>query len=601
MKFGELLVAAGILQPDQLDRALQHQKDHPGRIGSILVKLGYITETELHRFLEVQLGVTSVDLKSLKIPPGVIRLLNPALAARYKVIPIRIEGHTLVVAMADPQNLFILDDLKFATGMSLIKVTVASENSILEALSYYYKLELPESMKESQKTKIDTPAKEIPSMETAVKRGQLDDKDLYNDAMWQLRSGDHEQTEDSEDDSSVDIYEIKDDEFDAPIVRLINKILINAVEQGASDIHIECHERFMKVRFRLDGLLQDSMLPPYKIFPALISRIKVMANMDIAIKRVPQDGHISVKYKDRQIDFRVSTLPTVFGEKSVIRILDKAKGLIPFNQLGFDIPRLNRLKSLVSNPQGMLLVTGPTGSGKTSTLHSVLNYINSPTLNIVTVEDPVEYRFEGINHVHVHSKGGVTFASALRSILRQDPDVIMIGEIRDRETAEIAIRAALTGHRVLSTLHTNSAIETLTRLIDMQIDPYMIGSSVLAVIGQRLIRRICPSCAIEHPIEFNQVESFGITHEQYKNGKFRVGNGCNTCHGSGYKGRLGIYELLDVNAEIRNLIYRKASLEEIEKCVEDMNYVSLRKDGICRLLAGMTTLEEVLRVTAKIE
>ncbi len=596
MKFGELLVAAGVIRPEELEKALNYQKEHKGRIGSILVKLGYITENELNRFLEVQLGVTAVDLKSLKIPPGVIRLINPTLALRYRVIPLRVEGHTLVVAMADPKNLFALDDLKFAVGMNQIKVMVASDHSIKEALKFYYNIQFEDE--DEIYPEVEPETSDLPRDGSTH---PLDDRDIFREALEQISGQTDDETDkdiiEMEEDEALGILELKNDEFDAPIVRLISIILIEAVERGASDIHIEQHERELKVRFRMDGILHDMMHPPFKLHSAFVSRIKVMSNLDIAVRRVPQDGTICVRYKGRRIDFRVSTLPTVYGEKCVLRTLDKAKGLLGLDKLGLDAHRLSRLKSLIAQPQGMILVTGPTGSGKTSTLLSILDFIYSPTLNIITVEDPVEYRFSGINHVSINEKAGVTFSGALRSILRQDPDVIMIGEIRDRETAEIAIRAALTGHRVFSTLHTNSAIETLSRLIDMDIDPFMIGSSLIAVIGQRLVRKICSACSEEYQPDYQQFEPFGISQDEFNSAVFKKGKGCNRCMGCGYHGRLGIYEFLEIHSDIRNMIIARAPVSEIEQKAVESGFINLRRDGLNRVLSGKTTLEEVLRVT----
>lgn len=600
-KLGQLLLASNLVTESQLQEALNLQRKEGGRLGSKLIKLGYITEDKLVAFLSKQYGVPSINLADYEIDPAVIRLVPAEMASKYLMIPVARVGATLTVAMADPSNIFAIDDIKFMTGYN-VDVVVASESSILNAIAKYY----------SGKGKVVKEMTYAPQSASTV----LQPKDFT------MTDDDMEDTDDGfdmEDAPTVDVDEFdkivgsaldnietveeqEDEEIvkevDAPIVKLVNGIFINAIKQGASDIHIEPYENVLRVRYRIDGVLYNVMNLPIKIKNALTSRVKIMSKLDIAERRLPQDGRIKLKLgRKREIDFRVSTLPCLFGEKTVLRILDKSNLQIDMTKLGFEQDQLKDFMEAIEKPYGMVLVTGPTGSGKTTTLYSALNHLNKPGINIMTAEDPVEYNFHGINQVQVKEEIGLTFASALRSFLRQDPDIIMVGEIRDFETAEIAVKAALTGHMVLSTLHTNDAPSTVTRLLNMGIEPFLVSSSVVLILAQRLARKICPNCKVEEKVPKDGLLKVGFTEEEIEGLKVFKGKGCASCNNSGYKGRVALYEVMPIKEEIKELILEGASSQEIKRVAIRLGMKTLRRSGLNKVKEGVTSIEEVLRVS----
>ncbi len=566
-KLGELLVKENLITAEQLQKALEEQKKHGGRLGTHLTRLGFINEEELTKFLSRQYGVPAVNLKEIEIDPEIIKLLPKEMAKKYSVIPINRTGSTLIVAMSDPSNIFAIDDIKFHTGYN-VEPVVAPEKEIQEAIQQYY--------------------------EEGSGLGGSDFSDILNDF-------DEIDTVD-EDEDEVDISKLEGEAEQAPVVKLVNAILMNAIQKKASDIHIEPYEKFMRIRFRIDGELREIMKPPLKLKNAIVSRIKIMANLDIAERRLPQDGRIKIKIgKNKEMDFRVSTLPTLFGEKVVLRLLDKSNLQLDMTKLGFEEDQLRDFKNAIHQPYGMVLVTGPTGSGKTTTLYSALSELNTDEVNISTAEDPVEFNLPGINQVNIREDIGLTFASALRSFLRQDPDIIMVGEIRDFETAEIAIKAALTGHMVLSTLHTNDASSTITRLLNMGIEPFLVASALNAVVAQRLAKRICSNCKEEVQMTDAMKKALldaGVKPEEIDSFKVYKGRGCEVCDGTGYKGRVALYEVLVVSEPIKELILNGASSLEIKREAIRLGMKTLRRSGLNKIKEGVTTLEEVLRVSA---
>ena len=598
MKIGELLVKEGLITKEALDKALVEQKSSGYRVGYNLVKLGFINEVELTRMLARQYRMPAVDLSNFEVDPKIAKLIPSELAQRHLVLPLKREGRTLTVAMADPSDLGVIDDLKFITRYDIFPV-IAGEYTLRNSVDKYY-------------------------------------GDSTEDALQNILS-------DIEDEGDVEVVEEKEEEVnasvlaaaidDAPVVKLINGILTDAVKKGASDIHFECYEHEMRVRYRIDGALMEVMKPPMKLKAALISRFKIMSNLNIAERRVPQDGRIKLKIGKKVIDYRVSTLPTLFGEKVVLRILDKGNLTLDLEKFGIEPRAEADLMEAVANPYGMVLVTGPTGSGKTTTLYSALSKVNNIDVNIMTAEDPVEYNLFGINQVLVRTEIGLTFAAALKAFLRQDPNIIMIGEIRDLETGGIAIKAALTGHLVMSTLHTNSAPETVTRLLDMGLEPFNVASALNLVLAQRLVRRICGTCKTKY--EPDEVEmkaahldknaTFGdmrFTEEAIQNMKrmatkeaapivagfslktkvaempFFKGRGCDTCGGTGLKGRQGLYEVMAMTPTVRKLIMQNVGAVEIRDAAVADGMLTLRMDGLLKVMKGITTLEQVIRETA---
>ncbi|RMG71848.1 MAG: type IV-A pilus assembly ATPase PilB [Nitrospirae bacterium] len=598
-KLGQLLLAANLVTESQLQEALNLQRKEGGRLGSKLIKLGYITEEKLVSFLSKQYGVPSINLSEYEIDPAVIRLVPAEMASKYLMIPVARMGATLTIAMADPSNIFAIDDIKFMTGYN-VDVVVASESSILDAIAKYYsgkgqvvreKTFAPQSVSTVLQPKDFTIGEEEDEDEGFdMEDAPTVDVDEFDKIVGSALDN-IETVEEQEDEEIVK-------EVDAPIVKLVNGIFINAIKQGASDIHIEPYENSLRVRYRIDGVLYNVMNLPIKIKNALTSRVKIMSKLDIAERRLPQDGRIKLKLgRKREIDFRVSTLPCLFGEKTVLRILDKSNLQIDMTKLGFEEDQLKDFMEAIEKPYGMVLVTGPTGSGKTTTLYSALNHLNKPGINIMTAEDPVEYNFHGINQVQVREEIGLTFASALRSFLRQDPDIIMVGEIRDFETAEIAVKAALTGHMVLSTLHTNDAPSTVTRLLNMGIEPFLVSSSVVLILAQRLARKICPNCKVEEKVPKEGLLKVGFTEEEVKDLKVFKGKGCPSCNNSGYKGRVALYEVMPIKEELKELILEGASSQEIKRSAIRLGMKTLRRSGLNKVKEGITSIEEVLRVS----
>ncbi len=601
VKLGQLLIASSIISEDQLKQALGTQKKDGGRLGTNLVKLGFITEDKLVAFLSKQYGVPAINLSDYKIDPAVLKLIPADMAKKYLIMPVARVGATLTIAMADPSNVFAIDDVKFMTGYN-VEVVVSSESAIINSIAGCY-LGKGENM-------LATPSQSsASSMAIQAKDYTLGDEDMAEgfestsfDEGPSVNVDEFDKIVGSALDN-VDVLEDKDDaevikEVEAPIVKLVNGIFVNAIKSGASDIHVEPYENSLRVRYRVDGVMYTVMNLPTKIKAALTSRIKIMSKLDIAERRLPQDGRIKLKLgKKRDIDFRVSVLPCLFGEKTVLRLLDKGNLQVDLTKLGFEQAALDDFMEALNKPYGMLLVTGPTGSGKTTTLYSALNYLNKPDTNIMTAEDPVEFNFMGINQVQVKEEIGLTFAAALRSFLRQDPDIIMVGEIRDFETAEIGVKAALTGHLVLSTLHTNDAPGTISRLLNMGIEPFLVSSAVILILAQRLARRICQQCKEEEKIPPSALVKVGFSEEESKTVKCYKGKGCPTCNGTGYKGRVALYEVMPIRDELKELILEGASTAEIKKAAIRLGMKTLRMSGLTKAAEGVTTIEEVMRVT----
>src|SRR5512140_1937146 len=563
-RLGDLLIREGLITKDQLDKALQEQKSSSMRLGYCLVKLGFIQETEITKMLARQFRMPAVDLSRFEVDPKIVKMVPADIALKHLVLPLKKEGRTLTVAMADPTNLGVIDDLKFITRYDIFPV-IAGEYTLRGALDRYY---------EATDQQLDKLIEEI-------------GEDAESDELEVLK-------EEADDDAAQ--AQLVDD---APVVKLINAMLRDAVKRGASDIDVGPFEHEIRVRYRIDGALSEVMKPPIKLKAALTSRIKILAALNIAERRVPQDGRIRLKMGKRVIDFRVSTLPVLFGEKIVMRILDKGNLTLDLSKFGFEPKAEADLMKAILNPYGMVLVTGPTGSGKTTTLYSALSRVNTIEVNIMTAEDPVEYNLMGINQVAVRNEIGMTFAAALKAFLRQDPNIIMVGEIRDIETGGIAIKAALTGHLVLSTLHTNDAPSTITRMIDMGIEPFNVSSAVNLIVAQRLVRRICKDCKAEVKYNNDELKAIGTTEKEWEGVAFYKGKGCETCAGSGYKGRAGLYEVMAFSQELRRMILRGASTAELQKQAVEDGMLTLRMDGIVKIRKGVTTLEEVVKETAE--
>ena len=593
-KLGEILVRENLISPQHLREALDYQREHGGRLGFNLVKLGLVSDDMITAVLSRQYGIPSVNLDLFHIEENVLRLIPQEVAQKHSVLPLSRVGATLTLAMVDPTNVFAMDDVKFMTGLNVEPVVVA-EASIQEAIAKYYG-----SGKEIELASLSDEV----VYEGAGKsgNGSITHADLVSlDTIDFDSSGSAEDVEVLEDNEEIDLTTLSRMSEDAPVVRLVNVLLVDALRRGASDIHVEPYEKELRIRFRIDGVLYDIMHPPLKLRDALISRVKIMSKLDISEKRLPQDGRIKIKVKvdsrSRELDFRVSTLPTLFGEKVVLRLLDKENLMLDMTKLGFEQDSLEKFQRNIAKPYGMVLVTGPTGSGKTNTLYSALQSLNTIETNIMTAEDPVEFNLVGVNQVQMKEQIGLNFAAALRSFLRQDPNIILVGEIRDFETAEIAIKAALTGHLVLSTLHTNDAPSTISRLMNMGIEPFLVATSVNLIQAQRLIRRICKDCKQEHPTPPEALVEVGFTAEEAKKLKTYKGKGCSTCNNTGYKGRIGLYEVLEVTDEIRELILIGASALELRKKAIDDGMISLRESGLHKIRNGVTTIEEVVRET----
>jgi len=567
VRLGELLTKASLITQDQLKEALKLQKETGGKLGETLIKLGFVAEEDITECLSQQFGVPSINLAHFEIDSSVIKLIPADVARKYNILPVNKTGATITIAMADPTNVFAMDDIKFMTGYN-VEPVVASELGIKAAIDNYYgttsSLELKKVMEDLQ----------------------------------QSESADLEVLEEEED---LDLAALADSAEEAPVVKLVNLILTDAIKRGASDIHIEPYEKEFRVRFRIDGTLYEIMNPPLKLKDAITSRMKILAKLDISEKRLPQDGRIKLKMKlndkNKELDFRVSVLPTLFGEKIVMRLLDKDNLKLDMTKLGFEPESLVRFEEAIFKPWGMVLVTGPTGSGKTNTLYSALSKVNSPEVNIMTAEDPVEFNLPGINQVQMKESIGLNFAATLRSFLRQDPNIILVGEIRDFETAEIAIKAALTGHLVLSTLHTNDAPSTINRLMNMGIEPFLVATSVQLIAAQRLARRVCANC--KEPVELTPQALMNIGYKKEEIGTFTVykGRGCDKCNNTGYKGRVALIEVMVIDDTIRDLILSGGTAIDIKKRAAETGMISLRRSGLIKIKDGTTTIEEVVRET----
>jgi len=603
-RLGSMLVSSGLITDDQLKKALSTQKSEGGRLGSILVKMGFVQEDKLMTFLSKQYGVPYVDLSKFEINPAVIKHIPADVAQKYRIMPINRAGATITIAMVDPSNIFAIDDIKFMTGYN-VEAVVATEGAIVEAIKKYYggakslvtaKAGAAPTVKDDKKLSLD--AKDYSFDEEVTEDSFVDDIDTGGevdvddfDSLIHGAVDELEVVEDQElDHLSADV--------EAPIVKLVNGILLRAAKIGVSDIHIEPYEKKFRVRYRLDGVLKTVMGLPLKIKNAIISRVKIMSNLDIAERRLPQDGRIKLKMgKSKTMDFRVSVLPTLFGEKIVMRLLDKSNLQLDMTKLGFDEDQLGEFKEALGRPFGMVLVTGPTGSGKTTTLYSALSELNTDSENLMTAEDPVEFNLMGINQVQMKDEIGLNFAAALRSFLRQDPDVIMVGETRDYETAEIGVKAALTGHLVLTTLHTNDAPSTINRMLNMGVEPFLVSSAVILIVAQRLVRKACTSCKKPEKLPVQVFIDAGFSAEEAASVISYKGSGCEVCNQTGYKGRVALYEVMPIKDEIKELILQGASVFDIKRQAIAGGMKTLRRSGLLKVKAGLTSLEEVVENT----
>ncbi|HEU4886975.1 MAG TPA: type IV-A pilus assembly ATPase PilB [Thermoanaerobaculia bacterium] len=567
VRLGELLTKASLISQDQLKEALRVQKETGGKLGETLIKLGFVSEEDITECLSQQFGVPSINLQHFEIDAGVIKLIPGDVARKYNILPVNKTGATITIAMADPTNVFAMDDIKFMTGYN-VEPVVASELGIKAAIDNYYGTT---SSLELKKVMEDLQTQESADLEVL------------------------------EEDEEMDVSALADSAEEAPVVKLCNLILTDAIKRGASDIHIEPYEKEYRVRFRIDGILYEIMNPPLKLKDAMTSRMKILAKLDISEKRLPQDGRIKLKIKledkNKELDFRVSVLPTLFGEKIVMRLLDKDNLRLDMTKLGFEPESLMRFEEAIFKPWGMVLVTGPTGSGKTNTLYSALSKVNSPEVNIMTAEDPVEFNLPGINQVQMKEQIGLNFAATLRSFLRQDPNIILVGEIRDFETAEIAIKAALTGHLVLSTLHTNDAPSTINRLMNMGIEPFLVATATQLIAAQRLVRRICGNCKEAVDMTSQAVANLGYKKDEIGTFTIYKGRGCEKCNNTGYKGRVGLIEVMQIDDDIRDLILAGGTAIDIKKKAIENGMITLRRSGLIKIKEGMTTVEEVVRET----
>ncbi len=559
-RIGELLVREKVLSLQQLQQAQDEAKRTGKRLGATLARMGLVPDNVLTQLVARQYSLPAINLAEIEIDPNVLKLIPKEICEKHQVIPVRRQGATLIVAMADPSNIYAIDELKFLTQYNIDPV-VASDGAIEVALSRYYD--------------------KGPDLDAMM--GDLDVENVDFAAV---------------NDDNVNVVDLENQAGEAPVVKLCNAILLSAIKKKASDIHVEPYEKYFRVRFRIDGILQEEMRPPIKLRNAITSRLKIMSSLDIAERRLPQDGRIKLKIgANKEMDFRVSVLPTLFGEKIVMRLLDKSNLQLDMTKLGFEVGPLTDFKKAIKKPYGMVLVTGPTGSGKTTTLYSALSELNQVNTNISTAEDPVEFNLQGINQCQMHEDIGLNFATALRAFLRQDPNIIMVGEIRDFETAEIGVKAALTGHLVLSTLHTNDAPSTVSRLLNMGIEPFLVTASVNLILAQRLSRRICLDCKIPDEKHPEALAKMGMTEEQIRTGKIMKGRGCQTCNNTGYKGRVALYEVMPFTDPLKELVLQGASAAELKTEMIRGGVQSLRMAGIQKILEGVTTPEEVLRTT----
>ena len=598
VRIGELLLKEKRISPAQLQEALNYQKTNGGKLGYNLVKLGFVKDEEITSLLSKQYGVPSINLTQFEIDAGVIKLIPAETAHKYQIVPLSRSGATLTIAMIDPTNVFAMDDIKFMTGYN-VEPVVASEVAVSDAIVRYYSATpAPRAVEKKAEKKVEK--------KSAAQTANLNSAatlEMVTKALEETAAVIDDDVELLEEMEQIDVASLEKQGGEAPVIRLVNLMLMSAIQKGASDIHIEPYEKEFRVRFRIDGILYNVMAPPMKFRDAITSRIKIMAKLDIAEKRLPQDGRIKIRFAvdgaTKEIDFRVSCLPTLFGEKIVLRLLDKDKLMLDMTRLGFETESLAKLETAIAKPWGMVLVTGPTGSGKTNTLYSSIAKINTAETNIMTAEDPVEFNLVGVNQVQVRENIGLNFAAALRSFLRQDPNIILVGEIRDFETAEIAVKASLTGHLVLSTLHTNDAPGTISRLMNMGIEPFLVASSVNLICAQRLVRRICAVCKEDHPTPPEAMTNAGFTPEESKTVIPKRGRGCDKCNGTGYKGRVGLYEVMEITEELRELILVGASSLELKKKAVDEGMITLRRSGLRKVMDGVTTIEEVARETVK--
>ena len=563
IQLGELLVSAGSITREQLEDALRMQKQTKARIGTVLIDSGMITEQKLIEVLQMQLGIEFIDLTKTAIPTEMAQVVPKAIAQQYQVVPVRVVKDELFLAMSDPLNFYAIEEARLASKHRVVPM-VATRAGVEHAIQILYSSE--------------GAAKAIADMKREA-----------------AANGDAQDTTDS----AFATNQLGDDEASAPTIRLVNSILERAVTERASDIHLEPRENLMQVRMRIDGLMRDIFTVPKDVQSSVISRLKIMCGLDIAERRVPQDGRFNIKVKDKDIDLRVSTLPTVYGEKLVARLLDKSGGRVTKDAVGLTGPDLDKYDAMLRNRNGVLLLVGPTGSGKTTTMYAMINQLNTPEVNMVTLEDPVEYNVDGVNQVQINEKTGMTFANGLRAILRQDPDIIAVGEIRDGETAEIAMRSAITGHVVLSTIHTNDAVGTIDRLRDIGVEPYVIASALKGVISQRLVRRICPNCSTTYRPDADELAALGLEGETDL--VLHRGTGCPECYNSGYRGRTAVFEMLPINHTVRRLIYEQRGRDAIEEELKrpENGFISLRDNALRLMREGATTSEEVLRVVTE--
>jgi type IV pilus assembly protein PilB len=574
IRLGELLLREKRVTPAQLQEALNHQRANGGRLGSTLVKLGILSDDEITSTLSRQYGVPSIALAEFDLDPAIVRLIPVETASKYNVIPVGRNGTSMTLAMTDPTNVFAMDDIKFMTGLRVDPV-VASEAAIKDAIAKYF------------------------GKGNGSAAGSKAASDLAAKALEDLGTGDEiEVVADAEE---IDAASLERQSGEAPIIRLVNALMLSAIQRGASDIHIEPYEKEMRVRFRVDGVLQPVMSPPLKFRDPIISRIKIMSRLDIAEKRLPQDGRIKARFNDhnklREIDFRVSCLPTLFGEKVVLRLLDSEQLRLDLSKLGFLPEAHQRFDRAIRKPWGMVLVTGPTGSGKTNTLYSSIVQLNQPNVNIITAEDPVEFNLLGINQVQVRENIGLNFAAVLRSFLRQDPNVILVGEIRDPETASIAVKAALTGHLVLSTLHTNDAPSSINRLVNMGVEPFLVANSLNLICAQRLVRRVCEKCKEPSPVPAESLVDVGFDPAEAPSVTPSIGRGCDRCSHTGYKGRVGLFEVMEMSEKLRELVMLNAPVTDVRRVAMDEGMLTLRQSGLRKVAEGLTSLDEVVRET----
>jgi type IV pilus assembly protein PilB len=617
VKLGELLLKENMVTPQQLQEALGHQKSHGGKLGKAFVSLGYVRDEEITSLLSRQYGVPSINLDHFEVDPTIIKVIPAETSRKYQILPLSRSGATLTIAMADPTNVFAMDDIKFMTGYN-VEPVVASETSLEEAIDKYYGSSRSLQLRQDGDSRggggggQSMGASGLRLGDTPSLKDMMEGPSLSFDDMASVGLSEVDIDSIAQEEADVETVKTEEDEIDlgalaksseaAPVIKLSNVLLIDALKRGASDIHIEPYEKEFRVRFRIDGVLYNVMALPMKLRDPLISRLKIMAKLDISEKRLPQDGRIKIRLKvedrSRDMDFRVSSLPTLWGEKVVLRLLDKTKLMLDMTKLGFEPEPLERFKRAISKPYGIVLVTGPTGSGKTNTLYSAIAALNKPDTNIMTAEDPVEFNLAGINQVQIKDQIGLNFASALRAFLRQDPNIILVGEIRDYETAEIAVKAALTGHLVLSTLHTNDAPSTVSRLINMGIEPFLVGTAVNLIQAQRLIRRVCSQCKVEMTdVPSKTLIDVGFAPDQVGTFKLYKGRGCGVCNGTGYKGRVGLYEVMEISEGIRDLIMVGGTAVEIKRKALEEGMLTLRMSGLEKIKNGVTTIEEVLRET----